>query len=113
MSRLRLIRNVPQDSAGIAQVENAQSPRLQRRRCGYHAGIFLNDFYVLYVLPPCVPIRDHEVHHEIAGPFLNVKILQKEAESSHLERGQLFTSPEHGEAEIQVELLRQRVILGG
>lgn len=64
------------------------------------------------VLPPCVEVIDHQLHHEVLGPGLFEVVLEDEAGGPDPEDGDLAIE-QGGKAEGLVEGLAEGEVLGG
>lgn len=64
--RFSSVCDVPGNSCRVAQVEDADSPGLHRRRLAHNARVLVGEIEVLDVFPPGVGVLDGEAHHEIA-----------------------------------------------
>jgi hypothetical protein len=67
---------MPQHTARISHVCHAETPRLNLRRSRRAHAELAGQIETLDVSPPCVQVVDHELHHEILGPFLLIGSLQ-------------------------------------
>ena len=108
-----MIRDVPKDAGRIRQIQHAKPPGLHGRRLRHDAGVFLGELRVVDVLPPRIGVVHHEMHHEVFRELLDVVVLQEEAERANLQLRDLLARPVFLEAEIGVELARDREVPGG
>ena len=104
---------MPEDAGWVAEVEDADSPRLHFGGLAHDAWVLGGEVEMLDVLPPCVGIFNGEAHHEIACVLGDVKGLQEEAEGADLELCDLVVAPVDGESEIGVELPGEFGVTGG
>jgi hypothetical protein len=73
-----VLSDAPQDARRIDDDEVAHTPRPIRWRLQFHS-ILGTQSLRLRVLPQFIDVFDQEMHHEIAGVILVVKVLQQRA----------------------------------
>lgn len=104
---------MPENACGIAQVEDADSPRLHLRGLAHDSRVLPGEIQALDVLPPCVRVLDGQAHHEIARVLGNVEGLQQESEGAYLELCDLLVAPIDRKSEIRIELPGEFGVSGG
>ena len=63
------------------------------------------------MLPPCVGIRNGQMHHEILCVSLGIEVLKKKSKRADLKFRDLVIRPVLLEPKIEIELPRERRIL--
>src|SRR6516164_7179452 len=92
ISRLAIVRNVPEYARWIAQIEHSNSPRLHLRGPTHDSRILLGKL-LAPVLPPGIRVVDSETHHEVPGVLGDVKRLQQESKRANLQFRDLGIAP--------------------
>src|SRR5688572_5603829 len=107
----RSIRDVPQHTARIRNVQHPQAPRLQLWRLCHVELVFLLEPLGGDSPPPGVTIFDVELHHEILCKLLVIEVLEQETKSADLEFRNLFVVPLLDKSQVGVKPARGREIL--
>src|SRR4029077_5141772 len=107
---LASLRHVPEHTTWVHHVRDAKAPRLHCRWSWRLHTELARQIYRLDVLPPCVKVIDHELHHEVLRPFLLVVTLQDEPTGASSKDGDvaveyLFEAKCFVETPRQIEIL--------
>jgi hypothetical protein len=86
---LAALGDMPKHARGVINVAHAESPRLDGRGFWRFNPEYLRQIQSLDMLPPCVEVIDHHLHHAVFGPFFFVISLQDESACAHAENGNI------------------------